>query len=388
MQTSANNLNKVLMKINDWAYQWKMSFNPDPNKQAQEVIFSRKKSKTPHPLLQFNNVNVSQVTSQKHLGIILDKSLSFNEHLKMVFTKTNKTIGLLRSLQNLLPRSALLTIYKAFVRPHLDYGDVIYDQAYNNSFHEKLESVQYNACLAITGAIRGTSKEKIYEELGLESLQSRRWYRKLCYFYKFFRGQSPQYLSELIPQRNSSYTTRNADQIPLFKVKHNFFKNSFFPSTVIEWNSLDSDIRNSTSIGLFKSNLLKFIRPSSNSIFNCFNPKGIKYITRLRVGLSHLREHKFKHGFQDLINPICDCSREIETTSHYLLHCPTYINERHTLLSTIRKIDSTLLDLDESMLSKTLLFGSNALDISTNTRILNATIEYVLNTKRFDEPLF
>ena len=78
--------------------------------------------------------------------------------------KVNKTIGLLRKLQNILPREPLLTIYKSFVRPHLDYGDVIYDQHYNNSFHQKLESIRYNAALAITGAIRGSSKEKLYQE--------------------------------------------------------------------------------------------------------------------------------------------------------------------------------------------------------------------------------
>ena len=78
----------------------------------------------------------------------------------MVSLKISKTLGLLRKLHNLLPRSALITIYKAFVRPYLDYGDILYDQAYSMSFHHKLESIQYNACLAITGAIRGTSKEK------------------------------------------------------------------------------------------------------------------------------------------------------------------------------------------------------------------------------------
>ena len=80
--------------------------------------------------------------------------------------------------------AALLTIYKSFLRPHLDYGDVIYDHAFNESFQNKLVSVQYNAALAITGAIRGSSREKFYEELGLESLKSQQWYRKLCLFFK------------------------------------------------------------------------------------------------------------------------------------------------------------------------------------------------------------
>ena len=140
--------------------QWIITFNTDRSKQAQEIIFSRKLKKAAHPPLLFNNNNVSQVNSQTHLEVILDIKLTFEEHLKNVFNKTNKTIGLLRKLSNLLPRQALVTIYKAFVRPHLGYGDVLYNQAFNNSFHAKMESIQHNASLAITGAIRGTSREK------------------------------------------------------------------------------------------------------------------------------------------------------------------------------------------------------------------------------------
>ena len=201
--TSANELNNDLKKISDWAFQWKMIFNPDPSKQAQEVIFSRKLKNVSHPPLVFNNVNISSCKSQKHLGILLHARLTFEEHYKTIISKTNETIGLLRKLQSLLPRAALISIYKAFVRPH---GDVLYDQAFNASFHEKLESIQYNACLALTGAIRGTSKEKMYQELGLESLQIRRWYRKLCLFYKMCKSQSPSYLYNIIPTTNTHYT--------------------------------------------------------------------------------------------------------------------------------------------------------------------------------------
>ena len=115
-----------------------MAFNPDRSKQAQEIIFSRRLKKATHLPLLFNNNKVSQVNSQKHLGVISDVKLTFEEHLKNVFNKTNKTIGLLRKPSNLLPRQALVTIYKAFVRPYLDYGDVLYDQAFNNSFQAKI----------------------------------------------------------------------------------------------------------------------------------------------------------------------------------------------------------------------------------------------------------
>ena len=122
------------------------------------------------------------------------------------------------------------------------YGDVIYDKTYKVSFQQKVESIQYNAAVAITGAIRGTSKEKLFEELGLESLQHRRWYRKLCCFYKILKDQSPKYLFNIIPKLNRPYPTRNANNIPHFKVKHSFFKNTFFPSVIIEWNKLDPEI--------------------------------------------------------------------------------------------------------------------------------------------------
>ena len=107
-----------------------MSYNPDLNKQAQEVIFSRKLKKVCHPPLRFNN-NVSQASSQKHLGLRLDNRLTFDDHLTSVSNKISKTIGLLWKLQNILPRPAFLTIYKSFIRPHLDYDDIIYDQTYN-----------------------------------------------------------------------------------------------------------------------------------------------------------------------------------------------------------------------------------------------------------------
>ena len=121
----------------------------------------------------FNSNLVNKTSSQKHLGIILDESLSFEEHLKTISVKTKKTLYLLGKLQNLLPGAALITLYKSFIRPYLDYGDIIYEQGFNSSFQEKLESIQYNASLAITGAIRGTSKEKLYNELGFESLHAR-----------------------------------------------------------------------------------------------------------------------------------------------------------------------------------------------------------------------
>ena len=150
-----------------------MSSNPDLFKQAHAFIFSRKRCITSYPLLTFNNRPVAQTNSQKNFGIQLDKKLNFEEYLNKFESKVNKTIGIIRKLQNVLPQSAPFTIYKSFIRPHLDYGDIVYDKTFNVSFHAKLESLQYNATLAITRTIRESSTENIYDELGLESLKPR-----------------------------------------------------------------------------------------------------------------------------------------------------------------------------------------------------------------------
>ena len=181
---SGINLNDDLEKISNRAFQWKISFNPDINKQVQKVIFSRRLQKSNHPSLTFNNTGVTQSEIQKHLGIFLDSKLDFKEPIQNVRNKVSKTIGLIRKFQKILPRPPLITIYKSFIRSPLDYENIIYDQAYNVSFHQKIEFSQYNTALAITGAVRGISREKFYHELGFESLVSRRWYRKLCCFYQ------------------------------------------------------------------------------------------------------------------------------------------------------------------------------------------------------------
>ena len=305
-----------------------MRFNPDPKKQAQEVIFSRKFNKIDYPPLYFNENLVKSSSSQKHLGMILDTKLDFSLHLKNVQNKVNKTIGLLHKLQDTLPRTSLITIFKSFISPHLDYGDIIYDRTYNTSFHQNIKSIQYNAALAITGI-------KLYQELGFESLQQRRWYRKLCCLFKIIKNQSRNYLFQLVPSPNTRYFSRNSENIPQLRTKHDFFKNSFFPSTIKEWNNLDPHIKKSKRISIFKSNILKFIRPKPNNVYYFHNPKGIRLLTKLRLDLSHRREHKFKHSFQDCVNPLCFCGNEIETSTHYLLHCPTYTNERMTLLSYV-----------------------------------------------------
>ena len=119
-------------------------------------------------------------------------------------------------------------------------------------------------------------------------------------------------------------------------------------------------LRNSASYNFFKNNILKFIRPSANKIFRYHNSKGIKWVTRLRLGLSHLQEHKFKHSFQDTLNSLCSCGLDIETKSHYFLHCLLFHTEPSTLLNNINEINSTIFNKSDLVVTRILLYGNKS----------------------------
>ena len=140
-------------------------------------------------------------------------------------------------------------------------------------------------------------------------------------------------------------------------------------------------------MNIFKKSLFKFVRLSGCSVFKCYNLRGVKLLTRLRLGLSHLCEHKLKHSFQDILNPICSCGNDIETSAHFLLHCPHYSNERSTFLNTIRNINRNIFIKNDLQITET-LYGDSSLDNKSNTLILNTTIDFLFVTKRYEVNLF
>ena len=165
--TSQNELNKDLQAISNWTSQWKMQFNPDLKIQAQEEYFSKKANNVSSLPVTFSNTKVVTCSSQKHLGLVLDQQLNFNNHIKSKMTKCYKMIGITKRLPVNIPRDALLRIYKSLIRTHLDYRDIIHDKPNN-----KIENIQYKTCIAITGNIQRRSGECIYQELDLESLEN------------------------------------------------------------------------------------------------------------------------------------------------------------------------------------------------------------------------
>ena len=175
---SSNDLNHNLDIICHWTHQWKMEFNPDTINQTTEVLFSCKKSSAHHPQLIFNGTVVAKVIEQKHLVFILDSGLSLENHLNEKIIKAKRNIGIIKHLLNFLRLKTLDQMYKALVRSHLDYCDIIYHApslqnqpplgVTLNSIREKVETIQYQAALAVTGTWQCSNRSKLYEELGWE----------------------------------------------------------------------------------------------------------------------------------------------------------------------------------------------------------------------------
>ena len=111
-------------KIAEWAFQWKMQFNPDLKKQAQGNIFSRKTLESVYSAVQFNGLAVARVNIKKQVDLFLNEKLKFIHHIKEKLDKAMKGVSVIKKLSNVPPRHTLVTIYKSFVRPHLDYGDI------------------------------------------------------------------------------------------------------------------------------------------------------------------------------------------------------------------------------------------------------------------------
>ena len=154
------------------------------------------------------------------------------------------------------------------MRPHLDYGDVIYDQPSNVAFSSKAESVQYNAVLKILGTIRDSSREKLYQEFETEHLHQRRWVRRLRLFYKDLSNKIPKYIYDLIPLiRHSKVSFRNPNLFTAFPCRTEYFKNSFFLCVISGLNKVDPKIHNSTSYLSFRNALIKF-HCTKNEVFH------------------------------------------------------------------------------------------------------------------------
>ena len=166
------------------------------------------------------------------------------------------------------------------------------------------------------------------------------------------------------------------------------FRNPFLPFTVNEWNKLDSDIQNSDSYATLCKKLLAFIRPVGHKIYGIYDPFGVELIDRLRLGFSHLREHKFRHNFVDIVNPLCSCTLETEITERFFLCCQSNLSARLTFMNEVNNISNVINYLNSSDFIRLILYGDKNFDNVTNFKIITVTIKFIKISRRFEEALF
>ena len=277
----------------------------------------------------------------------------------------------------------------------LDYCDIIYHtpsvNGSLNTLMEKVERVQCQAGLAITGAWQGSNRNVLYENMGWESLSDRRTTRRVLQLYKVRANQTPFYLTEkLTPLRGLLHLNINPRTFRDIPCKTNRYKNSFFPNAVNSWNNIVSSFQNSIKIhitfGKLKSHMSCLFRPFPKSIFNIHDPKGLKYIFQLRMKSSPLKSHKKRYNFADTPTDICECNQGVENICHFLFECLRFVPHRVNLaISIIERLNknNTIHNNEIANNLNLYLYGHPSLNIAENKCILQATIQYIKSTHRF-----
>ena len=207
-------------------------------------------------------------------------------------------------------------MYKALVRFHLDYCDIIYHIPFKhhqfieilNTLMENVESIQYQAALDITGVWQGSNRSKLYDELGWESLSDRRWCRRVLQIHKIVTNV-PCYLKNKLPRfRRPLYSQNNINTFHGIRCKTDRYMNSFFPNGINSWNNVISYFNNIPSVDIFKKTFYLLFAQRKKSIFGIHEPFGLRNLFQVRVGLSSLRYDKIRHNFIDTLSDKYSCN--------------------------------------------------------------------------------
>ena len=248
-----------------------------------------------------------------------------------------------------------------------------------------IERVQYQAALSITGAWQGTNLDKIYEELGWESLSNRRYCRRITQFFKIQNDLTPAYLKEPVPvTRAHAYGLRSGQALSEISFSSDSYRNSFYPDTIRSWNNLGDHFRNSPNLLNLKNSLNAVVRPAPKSIYDIHDTVSVKWLYQLRVGLSPLKQHKRNHNFIDTPSENCSTCNVTEDTEHYLLACVNHEIHRDVLFRVVRNLFPRFQILQSKEKVKVLLYGEVSLTNDINKQILLETLNFLKATKRFE----
>jgi hypothetical protein len=376
---SADCINQDLQSIDEWSKKWLVNFSPP---KTEEMIITNKRPRQ-HPPLYLNDQLIKNVKDHKHLGIHLSSNLSWRKHVQEIAKKANRSLGVLRMLKMKLDRKSLETLYKSFVRPILEYGDAIWHIPNPvNLTMLLLDKVHVNAARIVTGATARCHIEELFQEIGWETLFSRREFHRANIMFNIVQGTAPTYLQDLLPDsihQRTTYNLRNRGDLDQPYTRTVTYANSFIPSATKQWNDLPVKIKQSQSDKSFKHNYLAYFpRPTQSKLFNHGNRFPSVHHARMRIRCSKLNK-QLHDDLHVIDNPNCECIlNQPESPEHYFMHCPWYTLARQTLFAELEQIN--VRDIDSDLL----LYGSSDFNFPTNISIIDAVHKYIVSTKRFD----
>ena len=370
---SAAILNRDIDDICKWAQTWLVSFNPN---KTESMIISKKVNKPVHPPLCMLNQVIQETNTHKHLGVHLSNDCSWHNHIDSIKTKAWGRINIMRKLKFILDRKSLEVIYKLFIRPILEYCDVLFS---NCTFQEskELESIQIEAARIATGSTKLVSLNNLRIEIGWESLDERRNKHQLILMYNILHNQAPAYLHSVLPDTHEhNYHLRNAHAIPSFLCRTTLYYNSLFPRVIRQWNDLPINIQTAPSLQTFKRLLDKRVPSTTVPSYYYFGPRKLQIIhTRIRTGCSSLNAHLYSKNIIE--SPNCLCG-EVESPAHFFLTCPLYNQSRLVFLQSISQIQPPI-----NLTINTILFGCSNITEIQNKFVFRAAHQFIENTKRF-----
>ena len=366
---SAALLNENLAKLNEWANKWLVTFNPQKTK---SILISNKHNQPSHPPLILQNTQIDEVQQHKHLGIIFNNKLNWNNHIESLIENTSKLLDVMYKIMYQVDRKSLETIYFTFIRPKLEYAHIVWSDCSQKN-QSLLEKCQLRAARIVTGAKKGTSHTKLYDELSWPTLSERRDQAKLLKIHNIIINREPLYLYEQIPKDTTdhSYNLRR-EHLPNFRCRTTKLKNSFLPSSIDSWNNLPTDHKSIKSYPEFKKTV--FSKTNRNKELYYFGNRKQNIIhSQLRLNCSNLNDDLF--GLHVTESWKCFCCDKRENAYHFFMECPLYQTERAELFRIVKNLCDPNLN--------TFLYGNTNLDLATNKSIFEAVQCYIENTHRF-----
>jgi hypothetical protein len=339
---------------------------------------SRKREGRDHPPLYLDGVIIARPSQHKHLGLTIVQDLTWGVHINEIVDKANRRLGILRNLKYKVNRLCLEKIYKAYIRPILEYGDIIWDGSPNDIL-SLLDQVQHNAARIVIGATAKCSTEGLYRETAWETLQGRRHLHRLSLMYNIVNRKAPQYLIEQLPnliEARTTYSLRNRGDIDPIRSRINLYANSFFPKTVSLWNNLDREVKSLPSIGAFQANRCRRL-PQRNPLYYFGGRLEAAIHARMRINNSPLKDDLCK-WLHVIPSSLCPCGTgEVEDAKHFFYKCRLFDQEREILMANLLPYIIRERDFLQ------LLYGIPDADHLINIHIFGAVHQFIRSSKRF-----